>query len=88
MLVRRPGSLTLLLGPPGAGKSTLLKLLSGRLQQSRVVELRGVESLRYNGVGTDAFLIKRTASYVDQVWLVQRTRNTYDTVSVEHFVRQ
>lgn len=37
--VFRPGTATLMLGPPGAGKSTLLRVLSGQLKPSRVVTI-------------------------------------------------
>ena len=41
--VLRPGTATLLLGPPGAGKSTLLKALSGQLRPSRLVKMQNFE---------------------------------------------
>ena len=39
--VLRPGSVTLLLGPPGAGKTVFLQTLAGRLQGKRGVRVRG-----------------------------------------------
>ena len=34
------GRLTLLLGPPSCGKSTLLKVLSGRLKDTSIMQVR------------------------------------------------
>ena len=73
----RPGSLTLLLGPPGSGKSTLLQLLSGRLKQSPGLDIRGAGSLQYNGLGTENFAIQRTAAYIDQVRVCSNGTHTF-----------
>ncbi|GAB4819215.1 hypothetical protein N2152v2_006261 [Parachlorella kessleri] len=62
--VLQPGRMTLLLGPPGAGKSLLLKVLSGRLKKTKHLRVSG--SVRYNGVESDEFVIRRTAGLVDQ----------------------
>lgn len=59
--------MTLLLGPPGSGRSTYLKVLSGRLRQSKMVDVQGAASIRYNGQPSEKFVMRRTAAYVDQV---------------------
>ncbi|VVB01079.1 unnamed protein product, partial [Arabis nemorensis] len=58
----RPGSMTLLLGPPGCGKTTLLQALSGRLAPS--VKVGG--EVRYNGCLLSEFIPEKTSSYISQ----------------------
>jgi ABC-type multidrug transport system fused ATPase/permease subunit len=54
-----PGRITLVLGPPGSGKSVLLQALSGRLRTGPTLRQSG--SVRYNGVETSNFVVRRTA---------------------------
>ena len=59
----KPGSLTLILGPPGAGKSVFVQTLSGRLNEKSV---RVSGTIKYNGEQMDSFVVQRTAGLVDQ----------------------
>ena len=63
--VLRPGTVTLLLGPPGAGKSVFLQTLAGRLRQGPGVKITG--DIKYNGKTQDEFVVRRTVALVDQV---------------------
>ena len=56
----RPGTITLLVGPPGGGKSMLMKALCG----AAPVPTTG--SITYNGHALDEFNVVRTAQYVGQ----------------------
>lgn len=56
----KPGSITLLLGPPGAGKSILMRALSG----GAPVATTG--SVTFNGRALHHFNVVRTARYVGQ----------------------
>ena len=71
--VLKPGTATLLLGPPGSGKTTLLRALSGRLKPGGGSGVRIVnsEKVTYNGVrpGGDGsrgggFSLPRTVAFV------------------------
>ncbi|KAF8073262.1 ABCG35 [Scenedesmus sp. PABB004] len=79
--VLRPASMTLVLGPPGCGRSTLLKVLSGRLGASKMVDIVGGDSIRYNGWRRDAFVLPRTAAYVDQVEMLIPTLTCRETLA-------
>ena len=56
----RPGTITLLVGPPGGGKSMLMKALCG----AAPVATSG--KVTYNGHDLDEFNVVRTAQYVAQ----------------------
>jgi ABC-type multidrug transport system ATPase subunit len=58
--VFRPGTITLLVGPPGGGKSMLMKALCG------VAPVATTGSITYNGHALDEFNVVRTAQYVSQ----------------------
>jgi ABC-type multidrug transport system ATPase subunit len=58
--VFRPGTVTLLVGPPGGGKSMLMKALCG------AAPVATTGSIAYNGQGLDEFNVVRTARYVGQ----------------------
>ncbi|KAL9460374.1 hypothetical protein AB3S75_003560 [Citrus x aurantiifolia] len=58
----RPGSMTLLLGPPRSGKTTLLLALAGKLDSSLKVSGR----VTYNGHNMDEFEPERVAAYISQ----------------------
>ena len=62
--VIKPARMTLLLGPPNSGKSTFLKLLAGRLEESKSLKVSG--DVKYNGKPPSAFVLERTAAYIDQ----------------------
>ena len=51
--VLRPGTTTLLLGPPGCGKTTLLRVLSGRLKPGGGLRIVNGDKLLYNGLRGD-----------------------------------
>ncbi|GLE08622.1 hypothetical protein PINS_up019926 [Pythium insidiosum] len=76
-LVLRPGTMTLVLGPPGAGKSTLLQLLSDQFPRSKNVTVDGEVS--YNGV-SGAGLAGRLPQFVSYV--SQRDRH-FPTLTVK-----
>ncbi|KAL4442124.1 hypothetical protein ABPG77_011385 [Micractinium sp. CCAP 211/92] len=63
--VLRPGTITLLLGPPGAGKTVFLQALSGRLKLGRHLRMSG--SIKYNGVEASEFVLARTVALVEQI---------------------
>lgn len=56
----RPGTITLLVGPPGGGKSMLMKALCG------AAPVATTGSITYNGHTLDEFNVVRTAQYVAQ----------------------
>eukprot|EP00899_Mesostigma_viride_P014234 jgi/Mesvir1/22811/Mv14223-RA.1 len=60
----RPGTMTLLLGPPGSGKTILLKTLAGILRTNKRVQVSG--DVLYNGRTRDEFVIQQAVAYVDQ----------------------
>ncbi|KIZ06029.1 hypothetical protein MNEG_1936 [Monoraphidium neglectum] len=60
----RPGTMTLLLGPPGSGKTTLLRALTGRLPPDRYTRVEG--TVRHNGHDTTTFSVVRSSAYVGQ----------------------
>mmetsp|Transcript_3150 Transcript_3150/g.11213 ORF Transcript_3150/g.11213 Transcript_3150/m.11213 type:complete len:492 (-) Transcript_3150:3182-4657(-) len=64
-IVLKPGTATLLLGPPGAGKSALLQCLGGKMVPSNVLRVSG--SVLYNGRSTKEFQVPSTVGYVHQV---------------------
>lgn len=64
-IVLKPGTATLLLGPPGAGKSALLQCLGGKMVPSDVLRVSG--SVLYNGRSTEEFQVPSTVGYVHQV---------------------
>ncbi|KAL4427934.1 hypothetical protein ABPG75_002023 [Micractinium tetrahymenae] len=63
--VLRPGTATLLLGPPGAGKTVFLQALSGRLKLGKHLRMSG--SIKYNGVEGGDFVLARTVALVEQI---------------------
>ncbi|KAF0684230.1 Aste57867_23784 [Aphanomyces stellatus] len=60
----KPGTMTLVLGPPGCGKTTLLKHLAGILHVKGKEELLG--SVTYNGWKPDQVDFSSFAAYVEQ----------------------
>jgi ABC-type multidrug transport system ATPase subunit len=58
--VFRPGTITLLVGPPAGGKSMLMKALCG------AAPVATAGSITYNGYTLDEFNVVRTAQYVSQ----------------------
>lgn len=56
----RPGTITLLVGPPGGGKSLLMKALCG------AAPVATTGSITYNGHELKEFNVVRTAQYVAQ----------------------
>ncbi|CAK9011749.1 ABC transporter G family member 31 (ABC transporter ABCG.31) (AtABCG31) (Pleiotropic drug resistance protein 3) (AtPDR3), partial [Durusdinium trenchii] len=65
--VLRPGSSTLLLGPPACGKSTLLKIVAGRLKHHVSTAAYWEGEVSYNGLPASQFEATKVASYVAQV---------------------
>ncbi|KAK9815874.1 hypothetical protein WJX72_011087 [[Myrmecia] bisecta] len=63
--ILRPGTATLVLGPPGAGKTHLLRTLSGRLKTDELNKVEG--EITYNGHRLNEFVVERTSAYIDQV---------------------
>ncbi|KAF0713025.1 hypothetical protein As57867_004542, partial [Aphanomyces stellatus] len=61
----KPGTMTLVLGPPGCGKTTLLKHLAGILHVKGKEELLG--SVTYNGCKPDQVDLGSLAAYVQQM---------------------
>ncbi|KAF0684231.1 hypothetical protein As57867_023712, partial [Aphanomyces stellatus] len=60
----KPGTMTLVLGPPGCGKTTLLKHLAGILGVKGKEELLG--SVTYNGCKANQVDLSTLAAYVEQ----------------------
>lgn len=58
--VLRPGTITLLVGPPAGGKSMLMKALCG------AAPVATTGSITFNGHTLDEFNVVRTAQYVAQ----------------------
>ena len=78
--VFRPGTTTLVLGPPGAGKSVLLQALSGRLGNKGSMRIDG--DITFNGVSAlaDEFCVQQVASLVDQSDSHVATLTTRETI--------
>eukprot|EP00892_Ulva_mutabilis_P008760 jgi/Ulvmu1/6256/UM028_0114.1 len=74
--VLKPGRMTLLLGPPVSGKSTFLKLLAGRLKGESGLATSG--EVLYNGRRGDAFVLERSAAYIDQADQHLPAQNVHD----------
>lgn len=64
-IVLKPGTATLLLGPPGSGKSALLQCIGGKMMPSNVLRVSG--SVLYNGRSAEDFEVPSTVAYVHQV---------------------
>lgn len=64
--VLRPGSLTLLLGPPGAGKSLLMGILGGRVNKRNSPHLKVSGEVTYQGVPKEKFVVQRTVGFIPQ----------------------
>mmetsp|Transcript_19064 Transcript_19064/g.72080 ORF Transcript_19064/g.72080 Transcript_19064/m.72080 type:complete len:1408 (-) Transcript_19064:508-4731(-) len=64
--VLKPGTITLVLGPPGAGKTVLMKALSGKLKHSNLNVSGDILYNGYSGDETDVFILPKTVGYIDQ----------------------
>ncbi|KAF0747356.1 hypothetical protein AaE_007756, partial [Aphanomyces astaci] len=71
----KPGTMTLVLGPPGCGKTTLLKHLAGILHVKGNEQVSG--SVTYNGCKPSQIDLSSLAAYV------QQSDNHYPTLTVK-----
>lgn len=62
--VLKPGTLTLVLGPPGSGKSVFMEVLAGRLTAHQDLRIEG--DIRFNDEPISAFEPRRTVGLVGQ----------------------
>jgi len=60
--ILKPGTMTLVLGPPGSGKSSLLKALAGRLPRHEVTG-----NIEYNGVSSHEILLENLVGFISQI---------------------
>ncbi|ETV89951.1 hypothetical protein H310_15211 [Aphanomyces invadans] len=71
----KPGTMTLVVGPPSCGKTSLLKLLAGILHVQGKEKLKG--SITYNGCKANQIDLSSLAAYV------QQSDNHYPTLTVK-----
>ncbi|OQS04057.1 ATP-binding Cassette (ABC) Superfamily [Thraustotheca clavata] len=80
----RPGTMTLILGPPGCGKTSLLKAISGAFNSNRR-KISG--SVSYNGLPSNKFQLKQLVTFVGQKDEHIPTLTVQETIEFAHTCR-